>query len=60
LIRETAEKIMTLSPNEAQTGPAKRKDIHTIKSHLELISNDNYKNIYKLLTQSIQTDGKKL
>ena len=60
LIRETAEKIMTLSPDEAQTGPAKRKDRYTINSHLELISNDNYKNIYKLLTQSIQTDGKKL
>jgi predicted short-subunit dehydrogenase-like oxidoreductase (DUF2520 family) len=60
LIKETAEKIMTLSPNEAQTGPAKRKDRNTINSHLELITNDTYKNIYKLLTQSIQTDGKKL
>lgn len=60
LIQETANKIRTLSPKEGQTGPAKRKDMHTINSHLEFIKNENYKKIYELLTQSIQTDGEKL
>jgi len=61
LIKETADKIMSLSPHEAQTGPAKRNDQTTIQSHLDFLSDGNHKNIYKLLTQSIQEDhGKKL
>ena len=60
LIRETADKILTLTPNEAQTGPAKRNDRTTIESHLDFLSDENHKNIYKLLTQSIQDNGKKL
>jgi len=59
LIRETAEKIMTLAPSDAQTGPAKRNDVSTIRKHLEFLSDDNQKNIYNLLTQSIQ-NGQKL
>lgn len=60
LIQETAEKIKTLDPIDAQTGPAKRNDSTTIEAHLEYLTNENQKNIYKLLTQSIQDNGKKL
>lgn len=60
LIQETAEKINTLPPIDAQTGPAKRHDSTTIDAHLEYLSNENQKNIYKILTQSIQNNGKKL
>jgi len=60
LIQETAEKIMTLDPIDAQTGPAKRDDSSTIAAHLEYLTNENQKNIYKILTQSIQHNGKKL
>jgi predicted short-subunit dehydrogenase-like oxidoreductase (DUF2520 family) len=60
LIAETAEKIMVLSPEEAQTGPAKRNDGATIKAHEAFLSNENYLKIYKTLTQSIQHNGKKL
>ena len=60
LILETANKIMTLSPKEAQTGPAIRNDEQTIASHLDFLSDENQKNIYKILTQSIQNNGKKL
>ncbi|MBF4516016.1 DUF2520 domain-containing protein [Flavobacterium sp. ANB] len=56
LIQETAEKINTLNPIDAQTGPAKRGDSTTIEAHLEYLSKENQKNIYKLLTQSIQDD----
>jgi predicted short-subunit dehydrogenase-like oxidoreductase (DUF2520 family) len=54
LIQETAQKILTLSPIEAQTGPALRKDTKTIHKHLEFIQNSDYNEIYQLLTQSIQ------
>jgi predicted short-subunit dehydrogenase-like oxidoreductase (DUF2520 family) len=60
LIQETAEKITQLSPNEAQTGPAIRNDIETINAHLSFLSDENQKIIYKILTQSIQNNGKKL
>lgn len=60
LIQETAEKIKTLDPIDAQTGPAKRNDSNTIQAHLEYLTNENQKNIYKILTQSIQHNGKKL
>ena len=60
LIAETANKIMVLSPKEAQTGPAKRNDVATIAAHEAFITNQNHLNIYKILTQSIQHNGKKL
>ena len=60
LIQETANKILTLSPNQAQTGPAKRKDIQTIDAHQSFLSDENQKEIYKMLTKSIIDNGKKL
>ena len=60
LIQETAEKINTLDPVDAQTGPAKRKDNNTIAAHLDYLTNENQKNIYKLITQSIQDDRQAL
>ena len=58
LIKETATKIKTLSPKEAQTGPAKRNDLKTIENHLNLL-NHHQQEIYKILTKSIQ-NGEKL
>ena len=60
LIKETASKIERLSPSEAQTGPAKRNDTETINTHLKFLSDENQKNIYKILTKSIIDNGKKL
>lgn len=61
LIKETAQKATLHSPKSVQTGPAKRNDQDTIKQHLAQLNNADYKEIYKLLTQSIiQQDGKKL
>lgn len=57
LIEETANKINFLSPSQAQTGPAKRKDTKTIEEHLNSIKDENQKEIYKLLTQSIINHG---
>lgn len=60
LIQETADKINSLDPIEAQTGPAIRNDSVTTDVHLAFLQNENKKNIYKILTQSIQHNGKKL
>lgn len=54
LIQETAVKITSLSPEEAQTGPAIRHDEKTITTHQNFLTNETFKNIYKLITESIQ------
>lgn len=54
LIQETTDKIMYLSPLQAQTGPAIRGDETTINAHLDFLKDDTMKSIYELLTQSIQ------
>lgn len=59
LIQETAQKITALSPEEAQTGPAKRNDKKTIDHHLGLLDEHQQK-IYQLITKSIQNNGEKL
>ncbi len=53
LIEETARKIRDISPVNAQTGPAIRKDENTIENHLKDLNN-HQQEIYKLLTKSIQ------
>lgn len=61
LIRETADKIRILSPEEAQTGPASRNDMETMKQHLEYVNNPLHKKIYQLMSESInQSYEKKL
>ncbi|MGS4344541.1 Rossmann-like and DUF2520 domain-containing protein [Myroides odoratus] len=54
LIVETANKIMHLSPFEAQTGPASRGDENTINQHLTMLTDPTKKEIYQLITKSIQ------
>ena len=55
LIMETANKVQTLSPYLAQTGPAKRRDKKTIKQHIKRLESDpSYQAIYEMLTNSIQ------
>ena len=57
LIDETSQKIKTLSPDKAQTGPAIRNDKKTIKNHLDLLNNEQQK-IYKMITKSIRKSNK--
>ncbi|MBQ0116596.1 MAG: DUF2520 domain-containing protein [Flavobacterium sp.] len=53
LIAETAAKIQSISPREAQTGPAKRQDMETLNKHMDFLNQSDKKEIYKLITQSI-------
>ena len=60
LMQETVDKVMTLLPDEAQTGPAIRNDEKTIAAHEAFLKHENQLKLYKTLTQSIQQNGKKL
>jgi predicted short-subunit dehydrogenase-like oxidoreductase (DUF2520 family) len=61
LIRETVAKIDKMTPYEAQTGPALRKDKGTMEQHKELLRSTNQREIYTALSESIlRTYGKKL
>ena len=54
LIQETALKIQTTAPLEAQTGPARRGDVSTIQKHLQLLQNEpELLDLYKTFTNNI-------
>ena len=52
LMKETVEKILFSNPEDAQTGPAKRNDLETLKMQAEMLSGKS-KEIYELLSESI-------
>ncbi len=54
LIFETAAKIETMNPDQAQTGPAVRYDQNVIDNHLKLLAGDADKQeLYRLISHSI-------
>lgn len=54
LIKETASKIESLKPDEAQTGPAVRNDESVIGQHLEMLKNyPGYRELYKMITEQL-------
>jgi predicted short-subunit dehydrogenase-like oxidoreductase (DUF2520 family) len=53
LIDETAAKIHTLLPRDAQTGPARRSDENVMNHHLDLLNEEQSK-IYRLLSEAIR------
>lgn len=57
LIHETANKVTTLSPKEAQTGPMVRYDTGVMNRQLELISDERTRQIYRLMAESIHEDS---
>ena len=59
LIRETLEKIEKNNPSEIQTGPALRKDMITIKKHLNFINSKSSRKIYSILTDEIIKSNEK-
>ena len=53
LIEETAAKIHTLSPCDAQTGPARRGDENVMEHHLSLLT-EQQRQMYQLLSDEIR------
>ncbi|MDX1314527.1 MAG: DUF2520 domain-containing protein [Eudoraea sp.] len=54
LMAETVAKLESLSPLEAQTGPARRGDLHTQQKHMNLLTDIRDQEIYRILSQAIQ------
>lgn len=59
LIDETCAKVHTLSPIEAQTGPAVRYDQNVMNRHLDLIEDKTLKDIYRLISDKIHENHKR-
>ncbi len=60
LIKQTADKMQRMSPQEAQTGPAKRGDVLTLQKHLEALAEQPaYQALYQMLSEEIQKKAKK-
>jgi len=59
LINETARKVQTLTPVQAQTGPAVRFDHAVMDSHLELLNNHpDWKLLYEKMSEGIHERAK--
>lgn len=52
LLRETMEKIATLPPAQAQTGPARRGDTHVIERHIGMLDADDAQ-LYEMISRQI-------
>ncbi|WP_165023389.1 Rossmann-like and DUF2520 domain-containing protein [Dysgonomonas sp. ZJ279] len=59
LIDETSLKVHTLSPIDAQTGPAVRFDENVMNKHLSLIEDEKIREIYKLISENIHAISNK-
>jgi predicted short-subunit dehydrogenase-like oxidoreductase (DUF2520 family) len=58
LIMETARKATTRPPSEVQTGPARRNDLATMKTHETMLeTSELYREIYILLSKTIQAQS---
>ena len=56
LVEETFKKAIELNPSKSQTGPAIREDESTINAHMDMLKDEQMKNIYRIITESIQTN----
>ncbi len=56
LIKETVNKLDSLSPLAAQTGPAARGDKNIIEKHLNSITNPETKKLYRLFSELIEKE----
>lgn len=60
LIERTFLKLRTLSPAQAQTGPAKRNDKPVMKKHLKMLDgNKELEKVYKMMSRLIISQQKK-
>jgi predicted short-subunit dehydrogenase-like oxidoreductase (DUF2520 family) len=54
LIAETVNKSLSIGPENAQTGPARRGDMQTLDNHLDFLNSDEaLSEIYRLISQHI-------
>lgn len=58
LLQETSKKLQSISPYDAQTGPARRGDVFVLEQHKQLLEGYSLE-IYELLSKSILDTYKK-
>jgi predicted short-subunit dehydrogenase-like oxidoreductase (DUF2520 family) len=56
LLQNTLDKVKTMNPHDAQTGPAQRGDQNVILMHQESIQDARLKEIYRLMTEYIMAN----
>ena len=54
LLQNTAAKWQSMSPADAQTGPARRNDLNVMQRHLEELNDEELKKIYQLVSEYIR------
>ena len=57
LISETARKVQTLSPKDAQTGPMVRFDQNVMQMQMAMLPDSRTREIYRLMAESIHDDA---
>lgn len=60
LMKETSQKAIEMSPIKAQTGPAMRKDMNIINKHLDLITDENSRDLYHKISHLIIEKTRKI
>ncbi len=53
LLENTLDKVKTMNPHDAQTGPAKRGDQNIIRMHQEALQDEQLREIYRLMSDYI-------
>ncbi|NTW33139.1 MAG: DUF2520 domain-containing protein [Bacteroidetes bacterium] len=53
LLIETANKILEQNPSDAQTGPARRNDNMIIIEHINMLDENKYRILYKIISENI-------
>ncbi len=53
LLRQTVEKVSTMSPAEAQTGPAARRDENVMRAQLAELDDERLQELYKMMSEFI-------
>lgn len=54
LILETAKKVQSITPKDAQTGPARRGDKKSMQNHLNLLKDKKQADLYVLFSEAIK------
>ncbi|MBO4849326.1 MAG: DUF2520 domain-containing protein [Prevotella sp.] len=57
LIEETARKVKSMSPKDAQTGPMVRYDRNVMDMQMAMLDNPRTREIYRLMAESIHEDA---
>ena len=54
LMKQTVKNALTIGPEAAQTGPARRGDTNTVNVHIATLNTEEQKKIYQYISEAIQ------